>query len=283
MILKRLATSRTWILAFLMTCSAIASGQSKFVMAFDKYKITGDRSVLRQELTDLVDRDCDLRVEIPALLAVLSDTNDPVIADFARGMVYVLAIRRRTDGDLFRAAIPIFERHLPDNNMDGARKEADPWEGSIVMLEATFGFSPSPRVLALMYKMVDYKYDPWAQGLAFEALANLQPIPPEAKELFRSRMVKTEGKVSGADLLPHLAPGLSDPEVLKMFLVSAESQDVKEQRRATSALANMIQIPPDALAVFRRLQLRDDLDESVAANVRGAINRADHVTPMRDK
>jgi hypothetical protein len=147
------------------------------------------------------------------------------------------------------------------------------------MLEAIFGFSPSPRVLALMYKMVDYKYDPWAQGLAFEGLASLRPIPPEAKQLFRSRMIKTDDRVSGADLLPHLAPGLPDPDILRMFLASAESQDVKEQRRATSALANMTQIPPDAVVVLRRLQLRNDLDQSVAANVHGAIDRIDHVAP----
>jgi hypothetical protein len=250
-------------------------------MAFDRYKISHDQPALRQELGDLAYHDCDLRVEIPALLAVLSNANDPVIADFARGMVVVLA-RRLTDGDLFRAAIPIFESHLPDDT-DNSRKETDKWEGSVVMLEAIFGFPPSSRVLALMYRMVDYKYDPWAQGLAFEALANLQPIPLEAKELFRSRMLKTEGKVSGADLLPHLAPGVSDPDVLRMFLISAESQDVKEQRSATFALANRNQIPPDAVELFRRLQLREDLDQNVEANVRGAINRVDHVARLPDK
>jgi hypothetical protein len=262
----------------LVTFASVALGQSKFVGAFDKYKIAGDQSALRHELTDLVDRDCDLRVEVPALLAVLSGTNDPVIADFARGMLYVLAVRRRTEGDLFNAAIPIFERHLPSND-DNNRKETDRWEISIAMLEAIFGFKPSPRVLALMYKMTDYKYDPWAQGLAFEGLASLRTIPPEAKELFRSRMINTEGKLSGADLLAHLVPGLSDPDVLKMFLASAESQDVKEQRKAVVALANMSQIPADAVVVFRRLQLRTDLEESLATSVRGAIERFDHMPP----
>jgi hypothetical protein len=66
--------------------------------------------------------------------AVLSDTSDPLIADFARGTVCLLATRRRSDGDLFRVAVPIFERHLPE--ADGNRKETDKWEGSIVMLEA---------------------------------------------------------------------------------------------------------------------------------------------------
>jgi hypothetical protein len=277
-ILRRGVTWRTWIIAFLTICSVVAFGQSKFVTALDKYKVTGDRTALNQQTADCFDRDCDLRVEVPALLTVLSDTSDPLIADFARGTVCLLAMRRRSDGDLFRAAVPIFERHLPD--ADGNRKETDKWEGSLVMLEAIFGFPPSPRVLGVMYKMVDYKYDPWAQGLAFEGLANLRPIPSEAKELFRSRMVKTEGKVSGADLLPHLAPGLSDPDILRMFLVTAESKDINEQRRATNALANLNQIPPDAVVVFRRLQLRENLDESVAAKVRAVVDRIDHAPPQ---
>jgi hypothetical protein len=266
------------MIAFLTIYSEAASGQSKFVAALDKYKVTGDQTALNQQLADCFDRDCDLRVEVPALLALLSDTSDPLIADSARGTVCLLAMRRRSDGDLFREAVPIFERHLPD--ADGNRKETDKWESSIVMLEAIFGFPPSPRVLDVMYKMVDYKYDSWAQGLAFEALATLRPIPPEAKELFRSRMVKTEGKVSSADLLPHLAPGLSDPDILRMFLVSAESKDVSEQRRAISALANLSQTPPDAVVVFRRLQLREDLDESVAVKVRAAVDRIDHAPPQ---
>jgi hypothetical protein len=262
------------------TCAAVASGQSKFAAAFDKFKVTGDRPALDKELADTVDHDCDLRVEVPALLKMISSNNDPVMTDLARGVVYVLAMRRRTDGDLFRAAIPVFESHLPVNP-DIDRKETDPWEISLVMIEAIFGFQPSPKTLFLMYKMVNYKYDPWAQGLAFEALANLQPIPLEAKELFRSRMVKTEGNVSGVDLLPHLAPGLSDPDILRMFLRSADSPDVKEQRAATRVLANMTQIPPDAVVVFRRLQVGVDLDVNVAANVRSAINRIDHATPFR--
>jgi hypothetical protein len=221
-------------------------------------------------------------VEVPALLTVLSGTNNPVIADFARGMVYDLAIRRRTDGDLFRAAVPIFEGRLPPIT-DSDRKKTDPWEVSIVMLEAIFGFPPSPRTLALMSRMVDYKNDPWAQGLAFEALATLRPIPPAAKELFKSRMLKTEGMVSGAELLPHLVPGLSDWDVLRMFLASAESQDVNQQLRATSSLAKMDPFPPQVVELFRRLQSRGDLDERVAANVHGAINRVDHVSPTSIK
>ncbi len=161
---KRNSVSARYLVTLVMMCAAAASGQSKFVMAFNKYKISHDQPALRQEIGDLEYRDCDLQVEIPALLAVLSDTSDPIIADFARSAVTVLAMVHATDGELFRAAIPIFERHLPDSDTDRNRKETDVWEGSIVMLEATFGFPPSPRVTALMYKMVDYKYDPWLKG-----------------------------------------------------------------------------------------------------------------------
>jgi hypothetical protein len=65
-----------------------------------------------------------------------------------------------------------------------------------VLLHRLCAIQPSPRVLALMYKMTDYK-DGYYQSVAFQALARVRPLPSRAKELFRTRLVRQPGKDFG--------------------------------------------------------------------------------------
>jgi len=252
-------------------CSGVAWSQSKFAAAFDKFRRTGDRAVLYKELNGANHLGLDLRIEIPALLDVVSYSNDPVALDIARGEVCSLAFEHPLEVDVFRPALLVFERHLQEAESD----ERSVWGSSIVGLHAIFGFQPSSRVLALMFRMVDYK-DTWSQSAALKALARVQPLPKEVKELFRSRITKQQGKISGPELLPTLVYALPDPDALEILTTSAESDDPKTQRIATQVLSRMSPIPQPAAEVFRRLQSRKDLDEDVKANVKAAIDRIEN-------
>ena len=83
--------------------------------------------------------------------------------------------------------------------------------------------------------------------------------------------------------LETLVFALDDPDVLKVFLKSVESDDVEEQRVATKTLSWAGAFPTRVHDVLNRLQQRSDLDAKVAANIKTAIDRIENKVPVKDK
>jgi hypothetical protein len=275
MILRRRYIVCSWVL-FLGLYADSVFGQSKMAGVFENFRRTGDKAALLKELSEAEDSGIDLRVEIPVLLNIISYGDGMIEQTAASSEVCALAYMHAGEVDEFRPAIQIFERHLSDKKGDV------PWGLELVMLHAILGLQPDAQTLALIYEMTG-DISIRAQGLALAALGRVKPLPKKAKDLFRSRIPKQEGKVSGAPILESMEYALPDPDVIKMIATSAEGNDFDEQRAATRILARMNQMPLQVVEVFRRLQGRGELDQIVAASVRAAVDRIDRVPPMPDK
>jgi hypothetical protein len=273
-----LRSTLTFCICCILSAEA-APGQSKFAPIFEKLQRTGDRSAFRSEIMLVNRQGFDFRVEVPALLHVLSSSTDVVAQEEAGARLchiafdHPLAYSTPIEREIFQPAVELFESHLDEALKD----ENSLWRLPILVLTTYLGFPPNPRTVALMYRMVDDK-DSGAQGFALLGLARLRPLSAEAKQVLFSRLTSGHDKnVSGRKVLEILGTyAIDDPDVLRIFLKSAESQDVREQAKATEVLSRLTPIPAPAVEVFRRLEKRNDLDEEVAANVRAAIDRLEN-------
>jgi hypothetical protein len=283
---RTLIAARKILIGYLvLALSSVIWAESKYAGPFENYKRTRDKTVFDQEIAEIRESGgIDFRQDIPFLIDLVASSGDLLVENQARDVLFGLAyyglfLSPGLDpsfSELFRPAVAIFESHL-----DEALKEPEDthgWSHPIASLTAFVGLQPSPRTLTLFYRMAKSK-SPGDSGLGLIALARLKPLPLEAKNIILSR-TKSTGLQSNAEILSF---AIDDPDVMKRFLKSLESDNVDEQRAATKRLSWMGAYPAPIRDALRRLQQRKDLDEDVFTNVKAAIERIDNKLPIEDK
>jgi hypothetical protein len=268
------------LIAFAFMPAAFAQ---RYAPVFENYRLSHDRGAFMRQMEAAEKDGIDIRVEVQFLVNSLSSGTDPLIQERAESCLFILLNRELNNldpavGEVFRAAIPVFESHLNEAELDRNSR----WATSLVSLTAFAGLQPSSRALRLMYRMVDDK-DERTQGLALLGLARLKPLPSEAKQILISRLVKAPDKMSGPDVLGILTYALDDPDVQTILLESASSDDPKAQWAVVNMLYTLGPPPPRALDILRRFEERQDLGKDLAETVKAAIARLENKAPPQDE
>src|SRR5712672_3518698 len=112
MLLSRLALSWSFCLLGATLLSTPLCSQSKYAPIFEKFQRTGDQSAFLKELFEPTRQSLDPRVEVPVLLEVISTSTNPESQEQARGHLCMMAFNHPLEGEIFRPAIAVFERHL---------------------------------------------------------------------------------------------------------------------------------------------------------------------------
>ncbi|MEO8368839.1 MAG: hypothetical protein ABI806_06545 [Candidatus Solibacter sp.] len=250
--------------------SSVGLAQSRYAAPFENYRRSHDSEKLGNELRDV--SGIKFSEDIPYLIGVISNDNEETLVRWAR--LKLLTITSGLVGvdiaaiqDRFLPAIPVFENHLASASTDDEKFQ---WAMSIASLTAFVGLQPTPDGLSLFYRMVESGHE-GNRRIALLALARVKPLPAKAKGLILHHY---PGEFPSARL-GRFAFALEDADIQKEFVSFLDSDEVQDQQLAAKTLADVGPRARPALAALIRLQNRPGLDETVARNVKKAIDAID--------